>query len=85
MKALINNLAKGMAGVVFLALLAVNVQIGTDSTLFSTAKVQLNEAKAKCPPKIDGCMMIEFPDGPIYIEVGQPIVVTPVDDTMRTI
>jgi hypothetical protein len=77
MKTLMNTLMKGLAGFVFVALLAVNVQIGNSNGLLDIGKSTISEAKAKCPPAYDWCAIYQYPDGTTLIEVGQPIIITP--------
>jgi len=79
MKSLMNMLVKGFAGVLFVALLAVNVQGGTSGSNFldsSTFNVQTAKA-GNCPVGSDPCAFYSFPDGTQIGELGEVIVVTP--------
>jgi hypothetical protein len=77
MKSLINNLSKGLTALVFVALLAVNVQIGTGSSLLVIGESPVSAVEAApCDQAPDYCVYIEFPNGERWVRVGEAIVVT---------
>ena len=77
MKNLAKTLLKSLAGMLFVALIVVNVQIGNSaSTFFNTSNI--NQANAgNCPVGDDPCGFYRFPDGTKIGEFGEVIVVTP--------
>ena len=72
----INILTKGLASITFVALLAVNVQVGNGSMTSDSVGVQ-NAKAGNCPVGTTKCSVYVFPNGKKYWEYGEVIVVTP--------
>jgi hypothetical protein len=65
MKKLINTFTKGVAGLLFVVLLVVNVQIGSGNSFFGIEKSIVKEAKADpiyCIPYDIRCVNLPGPD-----------------------
>jgi hypothetical protein len=84
MQKLINIATKGLTGIIFVVLLAVNVQIGTGSSLLGIGESSLSTVKAApCDFTWDYCYNIIYPNGEEWARLGEPIVVTPDEEIAR--
>jgi hypothetical protein len=65
-----------LAGFIFIALLAVNVQVGSGNGFLGIGENFVNNANASCPLYPDVCYVVEYPDGTRDFELGA-IIITP--------
>lgn len=69
-------LFNSLAGMLFIALLAVNVQVGNGNSFLGFGENFVNDANASCPLHPEICYVVEYPDGTRDFELGA-IIITP--------
>ena len=84
MKSLIKTGSEILASLMIMALVMLNLQVGVDGDVESSAldtiglATTVNTAKAgNCDPGSSKCSVYVFPDGKKYWEYGKVVVVTP--------
>lgn len=84
MKKALNYLGKTLVGFLFVALLAINIQVGKSDSFLTDKDLMVEKAKAgNCETGRDACSMYTYPDGTTYVEMGKVVVVTQKNKTIK--